>query len=179
MPEIEIRPADPADIPTLIHIDHDYSSDYAWQMDVKSDEGQVSVNFREVRLPRSVHVDYPRDVSELEQNWADSAILLTALLAGEPVGYIRISTTIAPATNWVTDLVVMRRHRRQGIGSALILAALEWARQANGQRMVLEMQPKNRPAINLARKLGFDLCGYNDRYYANRDIALFFSRSIR
>jgi hypothetical protein len=45
--------------------------------------------------------------------------------------------------------------------------------------MVLEMQPKNHAAISMAQKLGFDLCGYNDRYYSNRDIALFFSRSVR
>jgi ribosomal protein S18 acetylase RimI-like enzyme len=45
--------------------------------------------------------------------------------------------------------------------------------------MVLEMQPKNYPAIQLAQKLGFDFCGYNDRYYANRDIALFFAKGLR
>jgi hypothetical protein len=31
----------------------------------------------------------------------------------------------------------------------------------------------------MAQKLGFDLCGYNDRYYPNHDIALFFAKSIR
>jgi hypothetical protein len=41
------------------------------------------------------------------------------------------------------------------------------------------MQPKNYPAICLAQKLGFDLCGYNDRYFANQDIALFFAKNLR
>jgi hypothetical protein len=33
MPEIEVRPAIEADIPTLVKIDHSYTSDHVWQMD--------------------------------------------------------------------------------------------------------------------------------------------------
>jgi RimJ/RimL family protein N-acetyltransferase len=41
------------------------------------------------------------------------------------------------------------------------------------------MQPKNYPAIQLALKLGFELCGFNDRYYANHEIGIFFAKSLR
>jgi RimJ/RimL family protein N-acetyltransferase len=41
------------------------------------------------------------------------------------------------------------------------------------------MQSKNHPAIQLAHKLGFEFCGYNDHYFSNQDIALFFSRPLR
>jgi ribosomal protein S18 acetylase RimI-like enzyme len=51
--------------------------------------------------------------------------------------------------------------------------------QKNNRRIILEMQPKNYPAIKLTQKLGFELCGYNDHYYANQDIALFFSKWLR
>jgi GNAT superfamily N-acetyltransferase len=179
MPEIEIRPATSADKPYLLELEHDYSTDYVWQMDVKSDEGQVQVNFKEVRLPRSMRVEYPRSQRLLGEDWAHKAAVLAAVYEGRPVGYISIAHTIAPRTNWVTDLVVMRRLRRQGIGTALVLASQEWALQFNGFRMVMEMQPKNFPAIQLAQKLGFNFCGFNDRYYPNHDTALFFSRSIR
>jgi ribosomal protein S18 acetylase RimI-like enzyme len=43
--------------------------------------------------------------------------------------------------------------------------------------MTLEIQTKNHPAISFAQKHGFQFCGYNERYYPNGDIALFFSRS--
>ena len=86
---------------------------------------------------------------------------------------------MAPNTTWVTDLVVLRRQRRQGIGTALLLASQDWALQKKNRRIILEMQPKNFPAISLAQKLGFDLCGYNDHYYTNQDIALFFSKWLR
>jgi GNAT superfamily N-acetyltransferase len=179
MPQIRIRPAVAGDISYLIALDHDYVSDIVWQMDITAGEDQIGVSFRQVRLPRSVRVDYPRPPRILADEWASRALLLVALLANEPVGYISVIQGVAPATNWITDLVVTRRVRRQGVGTTLILAAQEWARQFYPNRMVLEMQPKNFPAICLAQKLGFDFCGYNDRYYLNHDIALFFAKSIR
>jgi GNAT superfamily N-acetyltransferase len=96
-----------------------------------------------------------------------------------PVGYISMTLDMAPVTAWATDLVVLRRLRRQGIGSALVLAAQEWGGDRDCRRLVLEMQPKNHPAIQMAHKLGFDFCGYNDRFYANHDIGLFFAKALR
>ncbi len=82
-------------------------------------------------------------------------------------------------TTWVTDLVVDPSLRRQGIGSALLLAAQEWsAGRPDSRRLVLEIQPKNHPAVNLAQKLGFDFCGYNDHYFANHDLAIFFAKWV-
>jgi ribosomal protein S18 acetylase RimI-like enzyme len=179
MPEIEIRPAVAADIPALVNLDHNYSSDYVWQMDVQVEEAVVGVAFREIRLPRSVRVEYPRRPAALSEDWAERSGLLVAGHEGVPVGYISLNQNIAPATTWATDLVVLRRLRRNGIGSTLVLAAQEWAVQHNSRRLVLEMQPKNYPAIHLAQKLGFTFCGYNDWYYANHDIGLFFAKPLR
>ncbi len=179
MPEIQIRPAEVEDIPTLISIDHDYVSDHAWQMDIVNEEGQVSINFRQIHLPRSVRVEYPRSPRLLEQDWDQRSGLLVAVLEEQVIGYICLMQNMAPRTAWVTDLAVLRRARRQGVGSTLVLSGQEWAQQHGDQRMVLEMQPKNHPAICMANKLGFDFCGYNDLYYANRDIGLFFGKSLR
>jgi GNAT superfamily N-acetyltransferase len=179
MPEIEIRPAIAADIPSLTAIDHSYTSDNVWQMEVNAEEGLIGVSFREIRLPRSVRVDYPRSAKSLADNWTDRHGLLVALLQGEAVGYVSIMLNIAPTTAWSTDLAVVRRFRRQGIGSALVLAAQEWGADHDCRRIILEMQPKNYPAIHMAQKLGFDFSGYNDLFYATHDIGLFFSRALR
>ncbi len=185
MPEIEIRPMTSADVPALQAIDHDYVSDHVWQLNLQKESGnspddmQVTVVFRQLQLPRSIHVAYPRSPGTLADTFSQRDGVLVALLAGELVGYIRLCLNIAPLTTWATDLVVMRRYRRQGIGSGLVLAGQAWGHQQGTYRLVLEMQPKNYPAISLAQKLGFDLCGYNDRYYQNHDIALFFAKSIR
>lgn len=178
MPEIEIRPAISSDLTRLCAMDHSYTSDYVWQMEIQQADGQVTARFREVHLPRSVRVKYPRDYRKLKDDWTQRSGLLVSVFAGEPVGYVSMMLNIAPVTCWITDLVVKRRLRHQGIGTALLLAAREWGRHHECRNLVLEMQPKNYAYIQLAIKLGFDFCGYNDRYYANRDISLFFSKSL-
>ncbi len=185
MPKIEIRPAIESDIPALAVLDHNTVSDYVWQMEIQHTEtglgeaSQIQVGFREIRLPRSVRVEYARDPEQLAADWQRRDGLLTALYEGEPVGYTGLKLGVAPLTAWVTDLVVKRRLRRQGIGSALLLSAQEWGLQHGCRNLVCEMQSKNYPAIKLVEKLGLDFCGYNDRYYANHDIALFFAISLR
>jgi ribosomal protein S18 acetylase RimI-like enzyme len=179
MPEIQIRPAAAADIAHLTLIDHDYSSDYVWQMEVATGEGSFEVNFRKIRLPRSVRVDYPRQVRSLASNWDKRSGLLVAVLEGKPIAYAALNLDVDASTCWLTDIAVLRRARRQGIGSALVLAGEEWAYHHGARRVVLEMQPKNYPASSLAEKLGYEFCGYNDRYYPNNDTALFFAKLVR
>jgi ribosomal protein S18 acetylase RimI-like enzyme len=185
MPTIEIRPAIETDITVLSTFDHNYVSDYVWQMEIDHTEhglgeaSQIHVGFREIHLPRSVRVDYPRPVQTLIEDWQARDGLLVALYENEPVGYASLMLEVAPLTAWITDLVIKRRLRRQGIGSALLLAAQAWGLHRGCKNLVLEMQSKNYPAIRMAEKLGLDFCGYNDRYYANHDIALFFAISLR
>lgn len=179
MPEIEIRPAIESDIPLLIGIDHSYTSEHVWQMTPQFESGQMGAVFHEVRLPRKVRVDYPRPPQALAEQWKRRSGNLVAVLHGEPVGYASLLRDSVPFTVWMTDLAVAPRVRGQGIGTALVLAALEWsAAQPGNHRLVLEMQPKNHPAICLAQKLGFDFCGYIDHYYPNRDIAILFTKWI-
>ena len=179
MPKIEIRPAKSDDIQALIALEHSYVSDYVWQMELQRDEYKTSIIFRQVRLPRSVQVNYPRNPQLLAEDWTKRDGVLVASMGSEILGYACLMNNMTPKTTWVTDLVVLRRQRRQGIGTALIMASQEWALQKNNRRIILEMQPKNYPAITLTQKLGFDLCGYNDHYYTNQDIALFFSKWLR
>jgi GNAT superfamily N-acetyltransferase len=178
VPKIEVRPVQESDIKEMMMIDPDFMSDYVWQMEVQREEREVNISFREVHLPRSVHVEYPRARASILDDWKDKSGFLVATMNGEIVGYIYLMLAIAPRTTWVRDLVVQRKQRRQGIGSTLIVAAQQWARQHHTSRIVLEMQPKNHAAISMATKLGFELCGFNDGYYLNNDIALFFSRPV-
>ncbi len=105
--------------------------------------------------------------------------MLVAVVKEQAVGYVRMSDLIVPRTVWITDLVVSPRLRRQGIGTALILAVHSWAVDRKDNRSILEMPSKGNPAIRLALKLNYEFCGYNDQYYESKDIALFFGRSIR
>ena len=179
MPHIEIRPAKSDDIPALIALEHNYVSDYVWQMELQRDEYKTSIIFRQVKLPRSVQVKYPRNPLALSDEWTKRDGVLVASMETEIVGYTCMMNNMAPQTTWITDIVVRRHLRCQGIGTALVLASQDWALQKQNRRIILEMQPKNHPAISMAQKMGFELCGYNDHYYINQDIALFFSKWLR
>jgi ribosomal protein S18 acetylase RimI-like enzyme len=179
MPEIQIRRAVATDITILMAIDHSCQTDYVWQMDVQRQEGQIGAIFREIRLPRSVSVPYPREVSTLPDSWDRRAGMLVAMIGEQIIGYIRMTDLILPKTVWMTDIVVSPRFRRQGVGTALILSAQSWAMDRKSNRALVETPSKNNPMIYLARKLGYEFCGYNDMYYETQDIALFFGRSIR
>ncbi len=178
MPAIDVRPAIATDIPFLMGIDHSFTTEFVWQMDLTVDQSQFEVKFRKTRLPRSVHHGYPRNPEALADDWTQRSGFLVALHEGNPVGYICMMLGIVPQTTLTTDLVVKRKLRRKGIGTSLVLAGQEWALHHNCAQLWLEMQSKNYPAIRLAQKLGYDFCGYSDRYYPNQDIALFFSKPL-
>ncbi|HJS29194.1 MAG TPA: GNAT family N-acetyltransferase [Anaerolineales bacterium] len=179
MAEIQVRPAIESDLPYLTAIDHRYRTEYVWQLDVDMSPTQIDVAFRRTRLPRATRQDYPRDPETLKKNWRKRTGLLVAVHENKPLGYISLEHSIIPATAQATDLAVSVPWRRKGIGTALILAAQDWTEHHHCRQLFLEMQSKNYPAITLAMKLGYEYCGYSDRYYLNQDIALFFSKSLR
>jgi ribosomal protein S18 acetylase RimI-like enzyme len=178
MENLIVRPVALADLASLAEIDHSYHTDYVWQMELNSSKSEVEVSFREVRLPRSMRVDYPRDISYLVEGWRDRPGFFVGEYEGEPIGYINLSNTDNPSLIRILDLVVVRRFRRHGVGIALIQAGQTWAIKEKAAHLILGMQSKNYPGICLANKLGFEFCGYNDHYYANQDIAIYFAKRI-
>lgn len=180
MPEIEIRPAIASDIPFLVGLDHHYQSDYVWQIDFHQnrEDNHININFQKIRLPRSIQVEYPWPPHALAENWMERSVVLIAALSSRPVAYTGLSLPNHGLSTRITDLVVHRPLRRQGIGSALIWSALEWALQAGSQSVVLETQPKNDPAIRLAQKLGFEFYGYHDYHYPHQETGFFFGKRL-
>jgi len=179
MAQVQVRPAASADLPPLTALDHGYSTDTVWQMDAREESGQTSITFRTVRLPRSMRVAFPRDSQQLLEAWNRRVCFLVAEEAGLLKGYLNLTLAAAPETGWVADFAVDRRFRRSGVGSVLLASATHWARQNRLRRLVLETQSKNYPAICFAQKHGMAFCGYNDRYYPNQDVALFFGMVLK
>jgi RimJ/RimL family protein N-acetyltransferase len=175
----EIRPANASDVSRLMALDHSSVSDYVWQLELRREAGQVIANFREVRLPRSIEVKYPRNPSSLVDEWTHRDVVLVAVHEGVPAGYICGVAEHASAVAWVTDLAVGREHRRKGAASALLMATQSWALDRGLLRLILEMQSKNQAYIRLAQKFGYEFCGYNDQYYLTQDVALFFGKPIK
>ncbi|MBI3176750.1 MAG: hypothetical protein HYZ35_02045, partial [Chloroflexi bacterium] len=79
---VTVRPANSDDIALITAFDHSFSTDYVWQMDLREEQGQVSVNFRQVRLPRSLRVLYPRNSEALAAHWTDRNLFVVAEVLG-------------------------------------------------------------------------------------------------
>jgi len=175
----EVRPAVATDIPRLMALDHSSTSDYVWQLELRRETAQVTAAFREVRLPRTVEVKYPRAPSTLGNEWMRRDAVLVAMKDDILVGYACTVEEHAASVAWVTDLVVMPEFRRKGAASALLAATQDWALERGARRLVLEMQSKNQPCIRMLQKFGYEFCGYNDQYYPTQDVALFFGRALK
>lgn len=176
--QVSLRPATEDDLSALLALDHGYSTEYVWQMELDSGHPRMGASFREARLPRPMQVTYPRPKDSLLTYWKERATVLMAESSDQPIGYAALLLGLAPGAAWLTDLVVAASQRRKGVGTRLVLAAQTWARTHSQERLVLEMQSKNYPAIRMAQKLAFEFSGYNDRYYENQDIALFFAKKL-
>lgn len=176
MPEIEIRPVTPQDVESLSAFEHGYYSEYVWQMGLDLSLETTKTDFRRIRLPRQIFVPYPKGRDEIFQDMPQAEAFLVATLVNNPVGYIKVQAEHASNIARVTDLVVSSPMRRQGIASGLLFAAMDLIAHRKFFAMILEMQSKNEPAINMAAKLGFKFCGFRDHYFPNKELALFFSR---
>ncbi|MCE9646394.1 MAG: GNAT family N-acetyltransferase [Chloroflexi bacterium] len=179
MPEIQLRPTVASDLSRLMGFDHSVTSESVWQLELRRDAGQVSAVFREVRLPRSINVSYPHNPFALADDWVRRSMMYTAYIGQDPAGYISLLERGSDSVVWVTDLVVNEVNRRKGVGSTLLTAAQDWAIARSHRRLILEMPSKNLPAIRIAQKFGYEFCGYNDHYYLNQDVALFFAKALK
>lgn len=184
----------PASIPFLIRdgletdivacsaLDHAYETDIVWQMQIHSDEGQQwEILFKPERLPRTMTETLATDGARLRSALPPEHCFLIATHkdSSEVLGYLAMYNDQIHRIGQVHDLVVSRPFRRHGIGSRLVKVARQWAKEHGLSRLMLETQTKNYPGIAFCQENGFAFCGFNDRYFINQDIAIFFSASLR
>ena len=102
---------------------------------------------------------------------ANSAMFL-ALHTGEVIGYVSLTAGSPPysAHNVVLSINVHPLWRGRGLGTALLHTALSWCRaQPEIERVELEALMRNRDAIRLYERSGFQLEGITRRAYRLAD----------
>lgn len=176
---MHVYPAELSDLNICYQITASYTTDYVWQMQTTGVGRRVEIRFDTVRLPRPMQVAYPRSPDELLSHWEQDGCFLVAQNGDEEVvGFIDARPQPEQGILWVSNLVVDRPFRRQGYGVLLLKSAQEWAMRHRLSNIMLEIQTKNFPAISFAQKFGFHFCGYNEHYFKNGDIALYFYQTI-
>jgi RimJ/RimL family protein N-acetyltransferase len=95
------------------------------------------------------------------------AVVLVAELDGRLVGRLSLARDPHPASRHVADLglMVAKSFRRQGIGRALLAAAVKWARENGITKLELHVFPHNEAAIRLYERFGFEREGFRRRHY--------------
>ena len=205
---VEIRVAEPDDLPSCLALDDSYTSSYTWQVEVVRGEpgspphplsssvtlgdSPVSVTFRPVKLPRPRKVAGPVasgirgeggddfHLSRLHA-WRAADLVLVAQQGEKLCGYLVLTIVPGSGIGWISSLVVANSMRRKGVGSMLLSAARRWSRYGGGTNVrafMLELTTKNYPGIAFCRKEGFHLCGYTDYAFSNGDLVLMFVSQV-
>lgn len=115
---------------------------------------------------------------KIPPRWEELSLLIqsdasTLLVAREPdengpiAGILCLSMYRVPTglRSIIEDVIVDESMRRRGIGEALVLQAIELAREAGAEGVSLTSNPKREAANQLYRSMGFELRQTNPYFY--------------
>ncbi len=175
---MEIRLANLGDLNACLAIDDSYETEYVWQMEERSSAGDIAIGFHLARLPRPMRVSNIISHDDLLYNFQHGSVLFVAD-DGAVRGYIEVTASEWNQVAHIENFAIAPAYRHKGIGTRLLRAALDWAREKKLRAAMLNTSTKDYPAICFYQKQGFTFCGFNDQLYPNRDIALLFALSLR
>jgi len=176
---MDIRLGTLTDLNACLTMDTAFETEYVWQMEERSGNGDIAIGFRLTRLPRPMKVTGVISPDAVSQNFMNGGALFVADEGGAVCAFVDGMMSEWNQAAVINHLAVAPAYRRRGIGSRLLRVALEWARQQKLRVALLDTPTKAHPAICLYQKHGFTFCGFNDQLYPNRDIAMFFALSLR
>lgn len=179
MAEIEIRMASMADIPLITKIDLDFESNYVWKSQMIDDLDSYTIVFQNIKLPKTVHVPFQGGGEEAIEKMVKRQEVIVAQYDNQVAGFVRLEQDENTNRILLKTGGVKPDYRRKGIGSALLKMIQENAVKVGIPRLVCTVQAKNDPAIHFLLSKGFQFCGYQDFYFQNMEIALFFAKNIR
>jgi RimJ/RimL family protein N-acetyltransferase len=152
---MRIRPAEPSDAEGLARLGDAVGSEPEGWLVTTNGWRNVAEERRYLRAIRR----YP------------NAAVFVADDDGVVVGRLSVARDQHPASRHVADLglMVAATHRRRGIGTALLQAAVDWARDADVRKLELHVFPYNKGAIALYEQFGFVQEGYRRAHYRRGD----------
>jgi GNAT superfamily N-acetyltransferase len=167
------------DIETCLALDHQYATDYVWQMTFQQEAHNWRANFRTEKLPREVTHSYRYSEQRLQFALEHQGFLV-AVGRDEPtlLGYLTIQHNPFNQVCYLHDLVVSQPFRRKGVGSRMMMVAKRWAHEKHAHAFIAETQTQNHPAIVFCQRHGLTFCGFNDKQSVTHEIAIFFGQTL-
>jgi RimJ/RimL family protein N-acetyltransferase len=147
---IDVRPATTDDVPAMVDLHIRVADEGLWiGTEPPVDADRVTRLFSE-----SIH--------------SDEHLRLVAVDGDRVVGNLSLNPTAAGVV--YLGMTVDADYRGQGVGTTMMLAAIEWSRAQRGvHKMELEVWPHNAAGIALYRKVGFEVEGRRRRHYRRRN----------
>ncbi len=151
---VTVRPATEADLDTIVDLFEAVVNEDRWLG-------------TEPPLDRRQHLE--RLAGELAD--ADGPTLLVATARdGAVVGHLHLSKRPYGVADF--GMFVAAPWRGRGVGSALVAAAVDAARESGAHKIALQAWPNNRAALSLYARFGFVEEGRLRRHYRRRDGSL-------
>lgn len=153
MSDFVVRRAEPGDAEGLTRLAEEVSGEpEAWLISADGEWRSVGDERRYLKAVR---------------RYAHAAVFVAEREDGVLVGRLSVARDAHPASAHVADigLMVSKDARRQGVGWALLEAAVEWARSAGVRKLELHVFPWNEAAIALYERLGYEREGYRKNHY--------------
>jgi len=143
------------------------SGEFAVRAALDDDRRAIALLLAEVAEERDgIAAEPPIDIDELAARWAIEGTQI-AEAQGAVIGEIRVDPS------WMgfgeIGMMVAAQWRGRGVGTALVAAAIEWARSNGLHKLSLSVFPHNHAAIGLYRKFGFVEEGWLVRHVRRAD----------
>jgi RimJ/RimL family protein N-acetyltransferase len=120
-------------------------------------------------LGSELPVDREEKLGRFRDSVGDDPRLVEYVAVG-PEGIVgQLGMELKPFNVAELGMLVARDWRGRGVGSALLHAALDWAREAGAHKVSLQLWPHNIAARGLYRKFGFAEEGRLRRHYRRRN----------
>jgi RimJ/RimL family protein N-acetyltransferase len=148
-----IRNADPSDAEQLTRLAEAVSAEpQGWLISVAGEWRSAGDERRFLKALRR----YPH-----------AAVFVAERDDGTLVGRLSVGRDPHPASTHVADvgLMVALDARRKGVGTALLRAAVDWARETGVRKLELHVFPWNEAAIALYDAFGFEREGFRKAHY--------------
>ena len=179
MAEIEIGVATIEDYPQIAAMDLSFESNYVWQTQTLEEYERFESSFQRIKLPKTIRVSFQAYSQANLENLIRQREVLSLRYEEKVIGYLRLEQDETVNRLILKTGGIMPEYRNKGIGSVLMDRVIEIARHNNLRSIVCMVQAKNDPAIHFLLSRGFVFSGYQEFFFRNMEIGLFFSKNVR